>query len=142
MVRSRVELFERIRRDSRVEHLSIRELADRHGVHRRTVRQALGSAVPPPRKVWLHADATIHDLPADAPARVPWWPQPEVTLHTMLVHVLAETNRHAGHADILREQLEGAAGMRSDNSNVAEHDPAWWDELRGRIEAAAQAARS
>jgi transposase len=52
MARSRVELFERIRRDRRVEHLSIRELADRHGVHRRTVRQALGSAVPPPRKAY------------------------------------------------------------------------------------------
>jgi transposase len=45
-----VELFELIRRDRRLEQSSIRELADRHGVHRRTVRQALGSAVPPPRK--------------------------------------------------------------------------------------------
>ena len=43
-------MFELIRRDSRVEGLSIRELADRHGVHRRTVRQALESAVPPPRR--------------------------------------------------------------------------------------------
>jgi transposase len=51
-VRSRVELFEQIRRDRRLEQLSIRELADRHGVHRRTVRQALGSAVPPPRKAY------------------------------------------------------------------------------------------
>lgn len=50
MVRSRVELFEEIRRDRRVEGLSIRELADRHGVHRRTVRQALESAIPPARK--------------------------------------------------------------------------------------------
>jgi hypothetical protein len=49
-VRSRVELFEQIRRDQRLAQLSIRELAERHGVHRRTVRQALGSAVPPPRK--------------------------------------------------------------------------------------------
>lgn len=94
------------------------------------------------RRVWLHADATINDLPADAPGQVPWWPEPDVTLHTMLVHVLAETNRHAGHADILREQLDGAAGMRSNNSNVPEHDAAWWDELRGRIEEAAQTARS
>jgi transposase len=47
---SRVELFALIRRDVRVEGLSVRALADRHGVHRRTVRQALGSAVPPPRK--------------------------------------------------------------------------------------------
>src|SRR2546426_4857968 len=49
-VRSRVELFEQIRRDRRREQLSIRELARRHGVHRRTVRQALASPLPPPRK--------------------------------------------------------------------------------------------
>ncbi|WP_431843626.1 IS21 family transposase [Calidifontibacter indicus] len=47
---SRVELFAAIRRDARVDDLSVRELARRHGVHRRTVRQALASAVPPPRK--------------------------------------------------------------------------------------------
>jgi hypothetical protein len=47
---SRVELFAAIRRDARVEDCSIRELADRYHVHRRTVRQALASAVPPPRK--------------------------------------------------------------------------------------------
>ena len=50
MARSRVELFEQIRKDRRVEGTSIRELADRHRVHRRTVRQALASAVPPVRK--------------------------------------------------------------------------------------------
>ena len=52
MARSRVELFEQIRRDRRDEELSIRELAARHRVHRRTVRQALASAVPPPRKAY------------------------------------------------------------------------------------------
>jgi hypothetical protein len=45
-----VELFAAIRRDARAEGCSIRELADRYHVHRRTVRQALASAVPPPRK--------------------------------------------------------------------------------------------
>jgi len=45
-----VELFESIRRDHRREELSIRQLADKHRVHRRTVRQALESAVPPARK--------------------------------------------------------------------------------------------
>ena len=52
MARSRVELFEQIRKDRRVEDASIRALADRHHVHRRTVRQALGRAVPPPRKAY------------------------------------------------------------------------------------------
>jgi len=47
---SRVELFAAIRRDARLEDLSIRALAGRFGVHRRTVRQALASAVPPARK--------------------------------------------------------------------------------------------
>jgi len=47
---SRVELFERIRRDREREGLSIRELARRHGVHRRAVRQALASPWPPPRR--------------------------------------------------------------------------------------------
>jgi transposase len=52
MARSRVELFEQIRRDRRAGGSSIRELADRHHVHRRTVRQALASAVPPPRRAY------------------------------------------------------------------------------------------
>jgi hypothetical protein len=52
VARSRVELFEQIRKDRQVEDASIRELADRHHVHRRTVRQALASAVPPPRKAY------------------------------------------------------------------------------------------
>jgi hypothetical protein len=56
MVRSKVELFEAIRRDKRLdESLSIRGLADRYGVHRRAVRQALESAVPPDRKAPVRA---------------------------------------------------------------------------------------
>src|SRR5665213_4470949 len=51
-VRSRVDLFEHIRRDRQLEQLSIRELSERHGVHRRTVRQALAAAVPPTRKTY------------------------------------------------------------------------------------------
>ena len=50
-----MELFEAIRRDHRREELSIRQLADRHRVHRRTVRQALAGAVPPPRKTRVFA---------------------------------------------------------------------------------------
>jgi transposase len=58
-----VELFEEIRRDRRLNQLSIRELAERHGVHRRAVRQALVSAVPPPRKAYP---------PRRRPAIDPW----------------------------------------------------------------------
>jgi len=47
---SRVELFEKIRRDREFDGLSTHALARRYGVHRRTVRQALGAAVPPGRK--------------------------------------------------------------------------------------------
>ena len=49
-MRSRVGLFEQIRRDRDREGLSIRALAERHGVHRRAVRQALASPEPPARK--------------------------------------------------------------------------------------------
>ena len=60
------------------------------------------------RRAWQHADATIAALPIDAGGHVPWWPLPEVKLFNVMVHVLTETNRHAGHADILREQLDDA----------------------------------
>jgi lambda repressor-like predicted transcriptional regulator len=45
-----VELFEQIRRDRDREGLSIRALAERHGVHRRAVRQALASPLPPAKR--------------------------------------------------------------------------------------------
>jgi transposase len=59
---SKVELFETIRRDWRVGGLSIRALADRHGVHRRTVRQALDNADPLPRKTPVRRSARLEPL--------------------------------------------------------------------------------
>jgi len=44
-----------------------------------------------------HADATIDALPIEAPGHVPWWPQPDVKLFNVLVHVITETHRHAGY---------------------------------------------
>ena len=91
--------------------------------------------------MWVHADATIDALDLDTPGRVPWWTwNPEVVLFNILVHVLTETNRHAGHADILREQLDGAAGQEAEYSNLPEHHADWWANHRVRIERAARAA--
>jgi uncharacterized damage-inducible protein DinB len=94
------------------------------------------------RRVWVHSDVTIDTLPLDAHGDIPWWPpdRRDVTLHQILIHVIAETNRHAGHADIVRELIDGAAGLRADNSNLPEGDAAWWETYRGRVEKAAQDA--
>jgi hypothetical protein len=94
------------------------------------------------RAAAAHADETIRALDLDTPGRVPWWPQPDVTLHAMLVHVLAETARHAGHADILREQLDGRTGLRAGNLNQQQHDKQWWTDRRSHIESAARSASS
>jgi hypothetical protein len=96
-------------------------------------------------RVWAHSDATIDALPLDAMGRVPWWPpdRSEVTLHRVLVHMIAETDRHAGHADIVRELIDGAAGLREGSDNMATPgDPAWWEQYRNRVERAAQEAAS
>lgn len=90
-------------------------------------------------RAWAHADATIESLPLDAIGRVPWWPEEhrEVTLHRVLVHMIAETHRHAGHADIVRELIDGAVGLRGKDDNMAPGDTAWWEAYRDRLERAA-----
>lgn len=95
------------------------------------------------RRTSAHCDATIEALTIDATGNVPWWP-PErsaVTLHMVLVHLIAETNRHAGQADIIRELIDGAVGLRADNDNMAEGDPGWWKAYRDRLEATARQAQ-
>ena len=69
------------------------------------------------RRTWEHSDATIDELALDAPGHVPWWPDPHpnTNLFAVMVHVLGESNRHAGHADILREGLDGRTGMRPEH---------------------------
>ncbi|MGD9530256.1 DinB family protein [Pseudonocardia sp.] len=90
------------------------------------------------RRVWAHADATIEALGLDARGEVPHWPEPRrhVTLGQVLVHVVAETHRHAGHADAVRELVDGAAGRHPGDPNA----PADTGH-RDRVEAAARALR-
>ncbi len=93
-------------------------------------------------RAWAHADATIDALPLDATGEVPWWPpeRREPTLHRVLIHMIAETERHAGHADIVRELIDGSAGIRAEHSNLPDCDAAWWTAYRERVEQAAKDA--
>jgi uncharacterized damage-inducible protein DinB len=95
------------------------------------------------RDATAHADATIDALPLDGRGVVPWWHEDkrEVALHQILVHMIAETNRHAGHADILRESLDGAAGLNEPGDNLPEGDAEFWTEHHERVERAAQRFR-
>ncbi|EPD56927.1 MULTISPECIES: DinB family protein [Streptomyces] len=94
------------------------------------------------RRAWAHADATVEALPLDTVGKVPWWPdeQSEVTLHHALVRVIADTHRHAGHADILRETIDGAAGWRENSPNLPSDDAEWWKRYRDRLEQVAEEA--
>lgn len=72
------------------------------------------------RRVAVFADQTIEQLPLDAPGQVQWW-QPEyrdVTLQRIIIHVTCDLARHAGHADIIREQHDAAIGLRRDSAGV------------------------
>lgn len=89
-----------------------------------------------------HSDETIESLPLDAPGVVPWWSEEKknVTLHQILVHMCVETARHAGHADIIRELIDGSAGQRSGDLNIPGRTTEEWAAHRARIEQAALAA--
>jgi uncharacterized damage-inducible protein DinB len=92
----------------------------------------------------LRSDQTITELDLDAPGVVPWWSadRRQVTLHVVLVHLLIETARHAGHADILRELVDGRAGMGPDDANLTPRSEAEWAAHVARIEVASRAAES
>jgi len=94
------------------------------------------------RRACAHSDATIDALPLDATGHVPWWPpdRNEVTLHHILIRMVAETSRHAGQADIVRELIDGAAGVSADSSSLPSEDRAWWAAHRDRVERAARQA--
>ncbi|RYP88884.1 DinB family protein [Nocardioides guangzhouensis] len=91
------------------------------------------------RRACDHADATIAALAVDAPGHVPWWPRPHVKLFNVMVHVVTETNRHLGHADILREGLDGALG--SDPTPASSEEDADRAAHRAKVEQAARAVR-
>ncbi len=82
------------------------------------------------------------ELSLDACGTVPWWPQESrhATLRTLLVHTIQETARHAGHADIIRELIDGTAGLGEGISNMpADASSAAWKRHYDKL---AQIARS
>jgi hypothetical protein len=96
------------------------------------------------RRAWVRADATIAELPLDATGEVPWWPEERryPTLHRVIIHVTADVQRHAGHADIARELIDGATGMLPYARNLPDLDAAWWSTYREKLERAAREADS
>jgi hypothetical protein len=78
------------------------------------------------RRVWAFADATIEELPLDAPGRVPWWPddRADVTLQRIILHVSGDLQRHAGQADVVRELIDGAVGLLPGKTNIPD-DTDW-----------------
>lgn len=95
-------------------------------------------------RAWAHADATLDALPLDAIGTVPWWPSHDdkVSLHHAVVRVISDTHRHAGHADVLRELLDGTVGMQPENPGVPPGDSSWWDAHHDRLERAARDAET
>jgi uncharacterized damage-inducible protein DinB len=89
------------------------------------------------RAAWALADSTLDELPLDAVGQVWWWGDATVTLHHVLVHVIADTQRHAGHADIIRELIDGSVGMLDGADNLHIRDPEEQRRFHQRVEEAA-----
>ncbi len=92
------------------------------------------------QQAWEHSNTTIETLGLDAIGHVPWWPDErrEVTLHHVVVRVIADTHRHAGHADIVRELIDGSVGWLKGKDNMPPGDETWWEDYRRRLERVAQ----
>lgn len=91
------------------------------------------------RTAWAATDQTIAELGLDGAALVPWWGEKirYTTVRRLVVHLIAETARHAGHAYILREEIDGAAGLYPGVENLPEESPAWWAEYRATVQSVA-----
>lgn len=79
-------------------------------------------------RVRAHSDAAIAALDLAAQGHVPWWPAERnpVSLRQILIHEIAEWNRHGGQVDIVRELIDGQVGYRPGNSNLPPDDEIDW----------------
>ena len=85
---------------------------------------------------FAHADRTIAELDLHSRGRVPWWPEQrrDVTLGQIIAHVALDEARHAGHADILREQIDGVVGRAGPGDNLPEWDERRWAQYVAHLE--------
>jgi hypothetical protein len=90
------------------------------------------------RRVQAFADETIDRLPLDAVGHVAHWEGAEVTLHEIMVHKTVDLQRHAGHADIVREQIDGSTGLLRQASNLPNN--ADWPTYVAKLTALAERA--
>jgi len=104
-----------------------------------TPAETLAGAVEAYRATWARTDAIVAAASLDERCRT-IDVEPNVNLRWVVLHLVEETARHAGHADILREALDGAVGTDAEDMAEVRHDPAFWAERREEIEAAARSA--
>lgn len=91
------------------------------------------------RRACAHADRTITELDLDTVGTVPHNGD-IITLRQALVHEILETGRHAGHADIVRELIDGSVGDQGDYGSYLPDDDNWWREHFARVAASEKAA--
>lgn len=104
-----------------------------------TAEQSRASLLDLYRRSWELGDAHVRELGLDAPATVPWWSAEHrrTTVGRLVVHMLDETAHHAGHADVVRETIDGRGGR--DHDQVG--DEQWWSSYVAQVQAAADAHR-
>jgi hypothetical protein len=90
------------------------------------------------RRACAHADHTVFELDLQSPGTVAHWPadRRNTTLGVLLIRMVAETAQHAGHADIVREMIDGTGGPDHDDLDEVE-----WRDYFARVQAAADAFR-
>jgi uncharacterized damage-inducible protein DinB len=103
-----------------------------------TAEETSGDIVEFYRASWQHALETFAASDLDTVGSVPWWSDPEVSLHQILVHMTNETARHAGHLDIVRETIDGAVGRSAGDPNI--DDGYDWTAYVAKLETIAREA--
>jgi hypothetical protein len=110
---------------------------------RATAEESHGYIVGFVAPVAAQSDTLIDGLALDTVGQVPWWPAEhrQITVHRILAHAITEAHRHAGHANIVRELIDGSAGLQAGGKGQPAGDTSWWQRHHERLEQQAREAR-